>query len=110
MYTILNIGLEPEVIKKVRSILKSHPEVRRAILFGSRAKGNFKPFSDIDMTLVGDDLNLSIQQKIENELDDLLLPNKFDISLYHQIKNSKLIDHIERVGKTLYDLSHPIND
>ena len=110
MYTILNTGLEPEVIKKVRSILKSYPEVKRAILFGSRAKGNFKPFSDIDMTLVGDDLNLSIQQKIENELDDLLLPNKFDISLYHQIKNSELIDHIDRVGKTLYDLSNPIID
>jgi predicted nucleotidyltransferase len=104
MHATLKIGIEPEVIKRVRSVLKSHPEVTRAVLFGSRAKGNFKPFSDIDITLMGDGLTLTIQQKIENEIDDLLLPYKFDLSIFHQIKNQDLVDHINRVGKILYDL------
>lgn len=100
----LNIGLEAQTIEKVRALLSLHPEVKRAILYGSRAKGNFKPFSDVDLTLVGPDLNLTIQQKIENELDDLLLPYKFDLSIYHHIQNEELIDHIARVGKDFYEL------
>jgi uncharacterized protein len=36
--------------------------------------------------------------KIENEIDDLLLPYKVDLSLFHQIDNPSLIEHIQRVG------------
>jgi predicted nucleotidyltransferase len=82
--------------------LNLHPEIEKAILFGSRAKGNYKPASDIDLTLVGDDLTLTIQQTIENELDDLLLPYKFDISIYHTISSKELLDHIERIGQLFF--------
>jgi len=105
MYTLLNTGLKAEVIEKIGAILQLHPEVRCAILYGSRAKGNFKPFSDIDITLFGDALTLTIQQKVENELDDLMLPYKFDLSIYKQIKNKELTDHIARVGKVIYGVS-----
>jgi predicted nucleotidyltransferase len=99
---MINIGLNNSDIEKIQSVLNLHQEIEKAILFGSRAKGNYKPASDIDLTLVGDDLTLTIQQKIENELDDLLLPYKFDISIHHTIISTELLDHIERVGKLFF--------
>jgi predicted nucleotidyltransferase len=99
---MINTGLNNSDIKQIQSVLNLHQEIEKAILFGSRAKGNYKPASDIDLTLVGDDLTLTIQQKIENELDDLLLPYKFDISIHHSITSNELLHHIERVGKLFF--------
>jgi len=97
-----NTGLNDSDIKKIQTVLNLHQEIEKAILFGSRAKGNYKPASDIDLTLVGDELTLTIQQKTENELDDLLLPYKFDISIYHTISSTALVEHIERVGQLFF--------
>jgi len=99
---MMDIGLNEKDIVKIQSVLALNSEVEKVILYGSRAKGTFKPASDIDLTLFGKELNLTIQQKIENELDDLLLPYKFDISIYHQIANKELVEHIERVGKLFF--------
>lgn len=100
---MINTGLNNSDIEKIRNVFALYSEVEKVILYGSRAKGTYKPASDIDLTLVGAKLDLSIQQKIESELDDLMLPYKFDISIYHQISNKELIEHIERVGKVFFD-------
>ena len=96
------IGLNDTGTEKIRAVFSLHKELEKVVLYGSRAKGTYKPASDIDLVLVGDDLNLTIQQAIENELDDLLLPYKFDVSLFHQIENMELVNHIERVGKVFF--------
>lgn len=96
------IGLNDTDIEKIRAVFSLHKELEKVVLYGSRAKGTYKPASDIDLVLVGDDLNLTIQQAIENELDDLLLPYKFDVSLFRQIENKELLHHIERVGTVFF--------
>ena len=98
----MEFGLEITDIKKIQTVFLLHPEVEKVILYGSRAKGNFKPASDIDLVLLGTNLNLTIQQQIESELDYLLLPYKIDLSLYQQISNVELIEHIKRVGKVFF--------
>ncbi len=95
----MQFGLSTEDINKIKEVIVRFPEIERVIIYGSRAKGNFKPSSDIDLTLVGEKLTLTLLQTLENEIDDLLLPYKFDISIFHQISNPDLINHIERVGK-----------
>jgi type I restriction enzyme S subunit len=97
-----NTGLNSSDIATICAVFKVHPEIKKAIIFGSRAKGNFKPYSDIDLALVGDDLNLTLQQKIEGELDNLLMPYKFDLIIFHTIINKDILDHIKRVGKDFY--------
>ncbi len=47
-------------------------------------------------------MDLTILFKIENELDDLLLPYKIDLSVFSDIENPELLGHIERVGKVFY--------
>ena len=95
-------GLKKETIEKIIEIFERHDEIEEVVLYGSRAKGNFKPGSDIDLTLIGNRLNLAVLNKISLELDDLLLPFTFDLSLFHHIKQPDLIDHIQRVGKVFY--------
>jgi len=57
---------------------------------------------DIDLTMKGEGLNLKLLNKIANDLDDLLLPYTFDLSILDQIDNRDLIAHINRVGKVVY--------
>lgn len=99
---MIEYGLQRSEIEKIQAVLAFYPDVEQAILYGSRAKGNFKPASDIDLSLVGDALVLTTLLSIETDLDDLLLPYKIDISILHQISNPDLIDHIKRVGLVFY--------
>ncbi|MCE6991427.1 nucleotidyltransferase domain-containing protein [Dyadobacter sp. CY323] len=94
----MKYGLKESTIAAIQAVFKKYPQVEKAILYGSRAKGNFRNGSDIDLVLVGESLNLSDQFKIETELDDLMLPYKIDLAIYHHIENKELIDHIDRVG------------
>lgn len=95
-------GLSESVLNQIKAVLKDHPEAEKCIIYGSRALGTQRPNSDIDLTLTGENLNFSTLLKIENELDDLLLPYQIDLSIMSKIDNKNLIDHINRVGKTFY--------
>lgn len=97
-------GLHDDVICKIQGVLRAHPEVEKAVLYGSRAKGSYKNGSDIDLTLHGSsELNLDVLYKIMDEVDDLLLPYTLDLSLFKHIKDAGLIDHIQRVGVPFYE-------
>ncbi|MCF8303342.1 MAG: nucleotidyltransferase domain-containing protein [Bacteroidales bacterium] len=98
----MKFGLKENTLKEIIKVIEKYPEVEEAILYGSRAKGTQKKASDIDITLKGEKLTLSIKNKIDTELDDLLLPYMFDLSLYHHINNPELIEHINRAGITLH--------
>jgi predicted nucleotidyltransferase len=95
-------GLSEQTVEKIQAVLASVPEVEKAVVYGSRAQGNFKPGSDIDLTLFGEGLTEQMMSRIYWGLDDLLLPYKIDLSLFSQLKHTALIDHIRRVGIALY--------
>jgi predicted nucleotidyltransferase len=98
-------GLSVAIIERIITVLSAHPNLEQAILYGSRAKGNYREGSDIDLTLTGIALNDTELGRIDNELDELLLPYTFDLSLLQQIDNPDLIDHIKRVGIVFYQRS-----
>ena len=98
----MQYGLKDETIEKINDVFSHYSEIQEAVLYGSRAKGNFKPGSDIDLTLKGQELNLKLLNRISLEIDDLLLPYNIDLSVYHQIDNPDLLAHIQRVGKIFY--------
>lgn len=91
-------GLEGPASESILRCLAQCPKVKAVILYGSRAKGNFRRNSDIDLTLEAPDMTLRELLALENQLDDLLLPWKIDLSLLHHIDNQDLLDHIHRVG------------
>ncbi len=100
-------GLNSATVEKLLSILEKFPQIEKAILYGSRAKGNYKPGSDIDLTLVGPELTPKLCMDIEQQLDDLLLPYMIDLSVFDLLNHAELKAHIERVGVVLYSKINP---
>ncbi len=98
----MRFGLKETDIELIKTVFSNFPEVEKVVIYGSRAKGSYKPASDIDLTLFGNKLNLTILQKIENDLDDLMLPYFFDISIFSQISNQDLVEHINRIGNLFF--------
>ncbi|MBK8970355.1 MAG: nucleotidyltransferase domain-containing protein [Hahellaceae bacterium] len=97
-----NTGLNEKTITAIQNVLAHHPCVEEGILYGSRALGRHRNGSDIDLTLKGkpplaDQLNAIIL-----ELDELMLPYQIDLSVFDEIENPDLVDHIMRVGRPLY--------
>jgi predicted nucleotidyltransferase len=80
-------GLKQTTIESIKNVFRRYSQVEQVIIYGSRAKGNYKNGSDIDLTLKGDDLSLTLMNKINIELDDLLLPYTFDLSIYNGPQN-----------------------
>jgi predicted nucleotidyltransferase len=95
-------GLNKEEIEAINGIFEQYASIEKVLLYGSRAKGNFKQSSDIDLSIIGDNLDLELLQSIEFELDDLLLPYKFDISIYEKISDQEFLNHINRSGIIFY--------
>ncbi|WP_240699376.1 nucleotidyltransferase domain-containing protein [Spirosoma sordidisoli] len=87
---MMPFGLPDSATMALQQIFKRYPQVDRAILYGSRAKGNYHTGSDIDLCLEGSKLTMSILYNIENEIDDLLLPYTIDISIKHYIQKQTL--------------------
>lgn len=95
-------GLSDATLATVQAILESCPAVETAIVYGSRAKGNFSMGSDIDLTLVGAALTQDMLSHLVGQFEESNLPYQVDLSILRDIDNPSLRVHIERVGKVLY--------
>jgi predicted nucleotidyltransferase len=95
-------GLPDETVAKICAVFALNPAIDKAVLYGSRAKGNYKAGSDIDLTLFGAALTPAMCADIADALDELLLPYSIDLSLFASLENPALREHIERVGVSFY--------
>jgi predicted nucleotidyltransferase len=95
-------GLKDSDIELIVRVLRFHPDVKEALIFGSRAMGNYKPGSDVDIALKGNlDSETAINVSVElNERTPL--PYKFDVLDYSSLSHSPLIEHIDQYGKVFY--------
>lgn len=101
--TSFSSGLKDGDLENIVAILRQHSEVEEAIIFGSRAKGNYKNGSDVDIALRGTALDYLITNNISYILnEETQMPYKFDVLNYHSISNKDLTDHIDRVGISFY--------
>lgn len=98
----MKYGLDDKYFNALISVFPRHPEVESVILYGSRAKGNYKPFSDIDITLKGSNLTHQHLGQIFTEIDDLLLPYFLDISIYNKLTDKGFIEAIDKTGVEIY--------
>jgi len=96
------LGLKDPQLEEIRDFARKNPKIEQVIVYGSRAKGNYRPGSDVDLVLVGKDLKLSDQLAFWNDLDDSYQPYFFDVAIIQHIQNEDLLDHIQRLGKVIY--------
>jgi uncharacterized protein len=99
----IKLGLLESDLNKIISILREENKIERALIFGSRAKGNFKKGSDIDLALFGNSIDFEIVNKISYLLnEETNMPYKFDVLNYNALSEKELINHIDRVGIEIY--------
>ena len=97
-----NSGLTLDEIKTLQGLIKQKSNIPAAIIYGSRAKGTHKNGSDIDITLLGEQLTTDDLLELMSRLNESDLPYKFDLSIFHHLDNEALVDHIQRIGKILF--------
>jgi len=102
------LGLTDNDLKNIISIIDHNNDIEEAIVFGSRAKGNFRNGSDVDIALKGERLTLQTIIQLQIELETLMLPYKFDIIIFNRIKEPALIEHINRYGILIFKKGAPI--
>lgn len=94
-------GIYPKNYQEIQRIIENCLSIDEVIIYGSRAKGNYREGSDIDITILGEP-NKYDMNKLWHDLDDSYIPYKFDISIYKDLKSDSLKEQIQRVGKTFY--------
>lgn len=95
-------GLSTATLAEIARVLSAFPEVERAILFGSRAKGVQRAGSDIDLALVGPDLDWRLLGRIEDAFDSSALPYRFSLLHRNADTPAEVGAHIARVGFEIY--------
>ena len=96
-------GLQQRAIDSITKASEEFPEIEEVVLFGSRAKGNFKKASDIDLAIKGKTITDITVTRLSSRLnEELPLPYFFDVVHYESIGNPDLVGHIDRIGKIIY--------
>jgi predicted nucleotidyltransferase len=99
----MKYGLPDRTLDTLDVIFRKYPGIKEAVLYGSRAKGNCRRGSDIDLSLkTNESFTRTDLLHIAGDFDDSDIPYFVDVSIYDKLSNPDLKDHINRVGKVLY--------
>lgn len=98
----MKFGLSDSVISELQDVFRRHANISKVLIFGSRAKGNYREGSDIDLVAIGNDLDYSQLIKILTEIDNLDLLYSVDLLDYNKTINTPIGEHIDRVGQVFY--------
>jgi predicted nucleotidyltransferase len=96
-------GLTERDISTIRNILIKYPEVQKVLIFGSRAKGNYKPGSDIDLAVFNAGVSETLIRRLHADFEESSLPYRIELYNFPSLKSAEFISHIERVGIVIYD-------
>ena len=94
-------GLSCDTIHMLSRYFDETACIFKVIIFGSRAKGNYKNNSDIDFAVIGE-IDSFFLRKIKDGLNNLPLIYKFDVLDFKSITNEKLLSQIKNTGKIFY--------
>lgn len=102
----MKYGLTDKQLAEVIACISVHPEIEEAILFGSRAMGNYKEASDVDIAINGETVDALLAATLKSEIEeDTYLPFFFDCIAYPAITNEDLKAHIDTEGVLIYQRS-----
>lgn len=94
-------GLSVSLLEQLREVFRRYPEVRKVLIYGSRAKGSFKPGSDIDLAVFATDMSSSRFAGLWSELDELPLVFTLDVVHWDTLGNAALQQRIVAEGVEL---------
>lgn len=96
-------GLLDRDIEYIKLAIAKFETIEKAIIFGSRAMGNYKKGSDVDLVIFGAKITKEVVFKLDDYLNEILpLPYFFDILHYENISNDNIKKHIQDEGKIVF--------
>ena len=101
----MKFGLSDTVIKDLQDVFRRHANIKKVLIFGSRSKGNYRAGSDIDLAVIGKDIDYNLLLSILCEIDDLELLYSVDLLDYQKKRGTPIGDHIDRVGQVFYEVA-----
>ena len=102
---INEFGIRQDTLDLITGSFRLFPEIRKAAIFGSRVKNNFRSGSDIDIALTGDKINFDTIIRLSGILnEELPVPHHIDLVDFSHLKQESLKEHIIRVGKVIYEV------
>ncbi len=99
----MRFGLSDTVIRELQDVFRRHANIEKVLIFGSRSKGNYRAGSDIDLAVVGKDIDYNLLLTIQCEIDDLEMLYSIDLLDYQKQKGTPIGDHIDRVAQVFYE-------
>ena len=101
----MRYGLSDTVIKELQDVFRRHANIKKVLIFGSRSKGTYRAGSDIDLALIGQDIDYNQILSILCEIEDLGLLYSIDLLDYQKNVGTPIGDHIDRVGQVFYEVA-----
>lgn len=100
----MSFGLTKSDLDYIVGIIRRFDEIDKAVIFGSRAKGNYRPGSDVDIAIYGEKITFDTISGLHSMLEDQgPLPYMFDVVDYTHLNHKDLIDRIDRVGRVIFE-------
>ncbi len=97
-------GIYDKSYQLIIESLKSRPEIKRALIFGSRAMENAKKGSDIDIAISGEAIDEQMVSKLGTLLNNCPpIPYYIDIVHLEKITSEELLEHIKQFGVEFYE-------
>ena len=100
----MKFGLSDTVIRELQDVFRRHTNIKKVLIFGSRSKENYREGSDIDLAVIGDNIDYNQLLTILCEIDDLELLYSIDLLDYNKKVGTPIGDHINRVGQVFYEV------
>lgn len=94
------MNLEKRIVDEIIDIARKYKDINKVILFGSRARGDNSPKSDIDLAIYGNNSSVEFIEDIEMNTHTLL---EFDFSDMNFINDEFFIEQIKKEGIVIYE-------
>ncbi|MGO5064704.1 nucleotidyltransferase domain-containing protein [Clostridium sp. FAM 1755] len=96
------MGISFQLFEEIRNSILKNPKINKAVIFGSRARGDYKKTSDIDICIYGNNIQNIDVNLLEDSLKEINTPLDFDIVYYDKITKEALRINIEKDGILIY--------
>ena len=99
----MKFGLSDTVIQELQDVFRRYANIEKVLIFGSRSKGDYRAGSDIDLAVIGKDIDYRLMLNLQCDIEDLELLYSIDLLDYQKKKGTPIGDHIDRVGQVFYE-------
>lgn len=97
-------GISDKTYQMLLDTFSKFPEIKEILIFGSRAKGNYRNGSDIDLAVKGEKVEPDLIFRLKSLFNSRLsIPYKVDVVGYDYLEHQELKEHVDRIGKVIYN-------